>query len=103
MENNKDEKAKPRVILKDEKPKPRMILRSKSVLIPMITFGALLICYGAYVCWYVSGQENYYNDRAFRVLSVLNQRFHDSVEVRIRDVLGAATENPRRKDLGEGD
>ncbi len=91
MENSKVEKAK-----------PRLMLRSKSVLIPMITFGALLICYGAYVFWYVSGQENYYNDRAFRVLSVLNQRFHDSVEVRIQDVLGAATENPRRKDLGVG-
>src|SRR5258708_7472180 len=100
MENNKDEKAKPRVILKDEKPKPRMILRSKSVLIPLITFAVLLIIYAAYAFWYVSGQETYYNDRAFRILSVLNQRFDGSIEG-IRDVLGASSANPRLEELKE--
>ncbi len=86
MENSKVEKAK-----------PRLMLRSKSVLIPLVTFIILLICYGAYVFWYVSGEETYYNDRAFRVLSVLNQRFGENIDG-IRDVLGASTALPTLKE-----
>src|SRR6266571_6435026 len=92
MENSKVEKAK-----------PRLMLRSKGVLIPLVTFIILLICYGAYVFWYVSGQETYYNDRAFRVLSVLNQKLDYSIDVGIRDVLGASTANPIRRNTGSGE
>src|SRR6266581_6710186 len=81
-----------------KKAKPWLGLRSNSLLIPLITFGGLLICFSVYFFWYVSGQESYYNDRAFRVLSALNQKFDGDIEG-IREVLGASTAYPT---LGNG-
>jgi hypothetical protein len=75
------------------KAKPWAALRSNSILIPLITIGGLLICFSAYVFWYVSGQEGYYNDRAFRVLSALNQKFSGNI-LGIQEVLGASTAYP---------
>src|SRR5256886_11614318 len=54
-------------------PKPKKPIRSNSFVIPLATVSGLLILFLIYVFWYVSAEDKYYNDRAFRVLSVLSE------------------------------
>jgi hypothetical protein len=69
--------------------KPKKAARSNSFVIPLATVSGLLILFLIYVFWYVSAQDKYYNDRAFRVLSVLSDSFAGKVGT-IQKVLGAS-------------
>src|SRR5256885_8367036 len=70
-------------------PKPKKPVRSNSFVIPLATVSGLLILFLIYVFWYVSAEDKYYNDRAFRVLSVLSESFAGKVRT-IESVLGAS-------------
>jgi hypothetical protein len=70
-------------------PKPKKAERSNSFVIPLATMSGLLILFLIYVFWYVSAEDKYYNDRAFRVLSVLSESFAGKVRT-IESVLGAS-------------
>jgi hypothetical protein len=71
-------------------PKSKKLARSNSFVIPLATASGLLILFLIYVFWYVSAEDKYYNDRAFRVLSVLSESFAVKVQA-IGSVLGAST------------
>jgi hypothetical protein len=79
-----------------KKAKPWVTLRSNSTLIPVITVSILLVGFAVYAFWYVTGQESFYNDRAFRVLSVLDQKLTERLGG-IRSLLGAATALSKKK------
>jgi len=76
-------------------PKPKKLARSNSFVIPLATVSALVILFLVYVFWYVSAEDKYYDDRAFRVLTVLSNSFAGKVQT-IGSVLGAsaAFDNP---------
>jgi hypothetical protein len=68
----------------------KRLLRSNSFIIPLLTSCGLLVFFLLYIFWYVSAEEKYYNDRAFRVLAVLSGAFERRITT-IGSVLGAST------------
>jgi hypothetical protein len=70
--------------------KRQRLLRSNSFIIPLLTSCGLAAFFLVYIFWYVSAEEKYYNDRAFRVLAVLSGSFERRIST-IDSVLGAST------------
>jgi hypothetical protein len=64
--------------------------RSNSIVIPIATVIGLALIFLVYVFWYVSGEDKYYNDRAFRVLTVLSDSYAGKIRA-VENVLGAST------------
>src|SRR5256885_895991 len=72
--------------------KSRSVFRSAKLYLPLLTSFILVGLFALYSFLYVSSQETYYHERAFRVLSELGDKVLEKIAV-IQTVL-AASLNP---------
>ena len=66
------------------------IFRSSKVYLPLLTSFVLVVLFSIYFFLYISSQEAYYNERAFRVLSDLRGKVLEKISI-IQSVLAAST------------
>lgn len=66
------------------------LFRSSKLYLPLLTTLGLVLLFAFYAFFYVSSQEAYYNEHAFRVLTQLGESFQENLQV-IQNVLAAST------------
>ena len=68
---------------------PVKVFRSNKLYLPLLTTLILFGLFALYYFLYISSQHAYYNERAFRVLSVMSDKLTEKAGA-IRDVLAAS-------------